>query len=385
MDEELNFEEVAKAYFDCRKNKRKTLYATDFEFDLERNLFRLYEELLEGTYKIGQSIAFVVEQPKVREIWASTFRDRVVHHVIYNRLSPRFYPSFIQNSFACIPGRGSLVGSDALWAGMRSITRNWSRPAYFLGADVRNFFVSIHKPTMFDLLMPRLYEPWLRELTHYVLFHDPRTNCFMKSRREVFERVPHSKSLWNIPSDSGLPIGNLTSQFFANVYLDALDQFAKHELRAKYYYRYVDDFVILHESPDYLNECFARAEAFLRERLKLELHPYKKRIGLVDRGVDFVGYFHKPYRRYARSRTAHRAKSVVHQWLANPRAFSPETLVKFRDSTNSYWGLMRHTSSYRLRRHLGQLAQSLFVRPDEEYTKLILPKEIQRKGRGRSR
>ena len=120
----LTFEEVVQAYFDCRRHKRNTLYQLEFEFELETNLFDLYQDLLSGNYQIGRSFAFVVEQPKIREIWAATFRDRVVHHVIYNRLSPRFYPGFIQNTFACIPGRGSLAGSNALWSGMRSISRN---------------------------------------------------------------------------------------------------------------------------------------------------------------------------------------------------------------------------------------------------------------------
>jgi hypothetical protein len=205
------------AYFDCRRGKRNTLYAWNFEFDLERNLFDLYETLKNETYQISRSIAFVVEQPKIREIWAATFRDRVVHHVIYNRLAPKFYPGFIRNSFACSPGRGSLDGSSHLWAGMRSLTRNWQRPGYYLGADVRNFFVSIHKPTLFEILKPKIPEPWLLNLTSQVLFHDPRINCTLKSTREAFDRVPKHKSLRNTPSEVGLPIGNLTSQFFANV------------------------------------------------------------------------------------------------------------------------------------------------------------------------
>jgi hypothetical protein len=146
---ELNFEEVVVAYLACRKDKRNSIYATDFEFELEKNLFQLYEDLVSENYQIGLSIAFVVEQPKVREIWAASFRDRVVHHIIYNRLSPRFYPSFIKNTFACIPDRGSLVASDTLWAGMRSITHNWQKKSYFLGGDIRNFFVSINKITHF--------------------------------------------------------------------------------------------------------------------------------------------------------------------------------------------------------------------------------------------
>lgn len=374
MDNDLSFEEVVVAYFDCRRRKRNAFYALDFEFELENNLFELYQDLLQNAYRIGRSVAFVVEQPKIREIWAATFRDRVVHHVIYNRLNPRFYPGFIRNTFACIPGRGSLDGSNYLWAGMRSITQNWNKPAYYLAADVRNFFVTIHKPALFELLAKKIHEPWLMDLTKQVLFHDPRTNCIVKSKREAFNRVPKHKSLWNTPVVQGLPIGNLTSQFFANVYLNELDQFAKHELRAKYYYRYVDDFVILHESHEYLNDCFSKAGRFLQDRLKLQLHPFKKRLGLVDQGVDFVGYYHKPYRRYVRQRTARRAKSVVDQWRMNPRAYSPEVLIRLRNSTNSYMGLIRHTSSYRLRKHLCDQVRSLFVWPDENYTKLILPR-----------
>lgn len=233
---ELQFVEVAQAYFDCRKHKRNTRYALDFEFHLERNLFDLYVDLIEDRYQISQSIAFVVDQPKIREVWAATFRDRVVHHIIYNRLSPRFYPSFIQTSFACIPERGTLVASDSLWQGMRSLTQNWSRTSsYFLGADVRNFFLSINKVALFDLLKKKIYEPWLLKLVEQVLFHDPRPTCQVKSKQEAFYRVPKHKSLWHAPSERGLPIGNLTSQFFANVYLNELDQFAKHILKARYY------------------------------------------------------------------------------------------------------------------------------------------------------
>ena len=222
---ELEFEEVVNAYFDCHKGKRNTIHAQSFEFHLEKNLFNLYQDLISGQYKISQSIAFVVEQPKVREIWAGTFRDRIVHHIIYNRLSPRFYPSFIRNSFACIPERGVLDGSDRLWSGMRSITRNWNESCYYLQGDVRNFFVSIDKEILFSMLIPKIQEPWLTALVSQVIFHDPRTNCILKSKRPAFDRVPRHKSLMNAAANKGLPIGNLTSQFFANVYLDALDTF----------------------------------------------------------------------------------------------------------------------------------------------------------------
>jgi RNA-directed DNA polymerase len=375
---DLTFEEVVNAYFECRQGKRNSNYALSFEYELERNLVDLYEDLVHGRYSIGRSIAFVVEQPKIREIWAADFRDRVVHHVIYNRLAPRFYPSFIRNSFACIPGRGVLDGSDHLWSGMRSITENWRKGAYYLQGDVRNFFVSIDKNVLFELLEPRLIEPWLKDLVRQVVFHDPRTNCFLKSKREVFDRVPRHKSLWNTDATKGLPIGNLTSQFFANVYLDALDQFVKHEIRAKYYYRYVDDWVILHEDPAQLNRHFDAIDEFLREKLRLELHPFKKRIAPIHQGVDFIGFIHKPFHRLVRPRTASKMVSLVHQWKKNPHGFHGRHLQALRNSINSYLGIVRWASSYRLREHVGNEVASLFVRPDQQYLKLVLPKRKDR-------
>ncbi len=368
---DLTFEEVVIAYLDCRRRKRRTIYALNFEYEMESNLFALYEELKAGTYEIGQSMAFVVEQPKVREIWAATFRDRVVHHVIYNRLAPRFYPSFISNTYACIPDRGTLDASDGIWKGMRSITQNWNKDAYFLGADIRNFFVSINKDILHGILIKKIHEPWLLKLTNQVLYHDPRSNCHIKSKKEAFDRVPRHKSLWFIPDNCGLPIGNLTSQFFANVYLNELDQYVKHQLRVPYYYRYVDDFVFLDESHERLNWIFKEVEVFLENRLNLELHPFKKRIGKVDQGIDFVGYFHKPYRRYTRKRTVNRMKSVVDQWRKSPSPYSHHSLWGLRASVNSYFGMIRQSSSFNVRKDLGDKLKCEFMWPDPKYNKIL--------------
>ncbi len=371
---ELTFEEVVQAYFNCRRNKRLSNYALDFEFNLEQNLFELYQELLEGRYQIGRSIAFVVEQPKIREIWAATFRDRIVHHIIYNRLAPRFYPRFIRNSFACIPGRGVLDGSDRLWSGMRSITRNWHRPGHYLQGDVRNFFVSIDKAILFQLIEPHVMEPWLKDLIHQVVFHDPRRNCYMKSKPSAFAHVPKHKSLLNKTPDKGLPIGNLTSQFFANVYLDELDKFVKHTLRAKYYYRYVDDWVILDESVATLNKHFDAIHEFLQTKLALELHPFKKRIAPIHQGINFIGFIHKPYRRQLRPRIANKMTSLLHQWKKSPHSLESKSLIHLRNRLNSYFGIARWASTYHLRKHIGDDLNSLFIRPDEHYLKLIVPK-----------
>ena len=232
--------------------------------------------------------------------------------------------------------------------------------------------MSINKNILFDLLKPRMVEPWLVELTRKVLFHDPRQDCLLKSTRALFDRVPRYKSLWHAPTHCGLPIGNLTSQFFANVYLHELDLFVKHTLKAKYYYRYVDDFVILDPCPAVLNRQFMDIDAFCRDKLALQIHPFKKRIAPIVQGIDFIGFIHKPYYRRLRIRTAARMVDLVRQWEKDPSRYDEESLLKLRGRLNSYLGLARWASSYKLREHVCERVRSLFIAPDKGYAKVLI-------------
>ncbi|WP_038636691.1 RNA-directed DNA polymerase [Pseudomonas chlororaphis] len=300
---------------------------------MEINLLELYDDLIAGTYRPGRSICFVVTRPKAREVWAADFRDRIVHHLLYNRIGPGIERSFIADSCACIPGRGTLYAAKRLESKIRSVTQNWSRPCWYLKLDMANFFVSIDKRVLAQQLTARINEPWWLQLAIQVLMHDPRDNYEVRSPAHLFNRVPQYKRLTAQPAHLGLPIGNLSSQFFANVYLDALDQFAKHTLRAKHYIRYVDDFVFLHESPQQLNEWLAQVEAFL-PRLGARLNPSKTILQPVDRGVDFVGHVIKPWRRTTRKRS-------VAQALKRTAAAPAEDL---RETANSYFGLLGQAS-----------------------------------------
>ena len=292
-----------QAYLDCRATKRNTASALAFEERLERNLVDLHAELCTGQYRPGTSICFVNLRPKPREVWAATFRDRVVHHLVYNKISPRFYASFIANSCACIPTRGTLYAAKRLEHSVRSVTQNWSRPAHYLKMDLANFFVAINKTVLREQIAHRVTEPFWLALTETILFHDPRTDYRYQGDPALMDLVPAHKRLLNSPADTGLPIGNLSSQFFANIYLDALDQFCKHQIGAKHYVRYVDDFVILHESPQWLNAALARINAWLPERLGAHLNPTKTILQPVARGIDFVGHVIKPWRRTTRPRS----------------------------------------------------------------------------------
>ncbi|MDP3228479.1 MAG: RNA-directed DNA polymerase [Acidovorax sp.] len=328
------FQDLLQAYLDCRATKRNTASALAFEERLEANLLALHDEVLSGQYRPGRSICFVITRPRPREVWAADFRDRIVHHLLYNKISPRFYAGFIANSCACIPGRGTLYAAERLEHDVRSITQNWSRPAHYLKCDLANFFVAIDKATVLAQLARKVTEPFWLALARTILFHDPRVDHELRGTFELLARVPPHKSLFNAPADTGLPIGNLSSQLFANVHLDALDQFCKHQVKARRYVRYVDDFVLLHESPQWLYEALQRITAWLPEQIGARLNPSKTILQPVERGIDFVGHVIKPWRRETRKRTV---ATAVNRLQAMPAA-------DVFAAGNSYLGLMRQAS-----------------------------------------
>lgn len=362
-DAALSFLDLVQAYFDCRDNKRNTYTALAFEQHLEANLHQLHDELAGGTYQPGPSICFVVTRPKPREVWAANFRDRVVHHLLYNRIGQRFERSFIADSCACIPGRGTMYAAQRLESKIRSITRNWSRRAYYLKADLANFFVAIDKRILGQLLARRIPETFWLDLAIKILFHDPRPGAVVQSEPERLALIPPHKSLWTQPAHLGLPIGNLSSQFFANVYLNELDQHVKHALRVRHYIRYVDDFVLLDESPQWLNYARADIEAFLPS-LGMRLNPRKTVLQPIERGIDFVGQVVKPWRRQIRRKTANEA-------LRRLDAMPEEELFV---SGNSYLGLHRQaTHSHQDRAGIARLLLARDRTVDRGFTKSFRP------------
>lgn len=332
---DFSFKDLNRAYLDCRKHKGNKPTALAFGGQIEQNLRSLYTELVNGTYRPGRSVCFVITRPKPREVWAADFRDRVVHHLLHNHLAPRFFASFIADSCACIPGRGTWYAVRRLDAKVRSASENWSKPVWYLKGDLANFFVSIDKNVLWDRLVNRIPEPWWQWLTHTILFHDPRKNFELRGAPSLLQLVPPHKRLTSQPAHLGLPIGNLSSQFFANVYLDALDQFVKHRLGARHYIRYVDDFVILHESPQWLNAALAQIETFLPYVLHARLNPSKTVLQPVDRGIDFIGQVIKPWRTHTRRRTVRQAIDRIKNMAASDVCAS----------ANSYFGLLRQATA----------------------------------------
>ncbi|MDX9742155.1 MAG: RNA-directed DNA polymerase [Gammaproteobacteria bacterium] len=334
MDSGYSFEKLVQAYFDCRRHKRTAASALHFEQRLEPNLIELHEGLESGAYRPGRSICFPITRPRPREVWAASFRDRIVHHLVYNQIADRFHRRFIADSCACIPGRGTLYAAERLEAKVRSQTQNWSRPGFYLKCDLANFFVSIDKRILWPLLVAQIHEPWWRGLTKVILFHDPRQDYEVRGDPQALARVPEHKRLTSADRWHGLPIGNLSSQFFANILLNELDQHVKHRIRAKHYTRYVDDMVLLHESPDWLGEALAGINDFLPS-LGLALNPRKTVIQPIRRGIDYVGQVIKPWRRTTRPRTLHAALARLEHMPA----------ADLFEAGNSYLGLTRQAGA----------------------------------------
>lgn len=238
-----------------------------FELNAEANLLALQEELRAHTYKPGRSICFITDGPKPREVFAADFHDRVVHHLLVSHHERVFEPIFIHDSYACRKGKGTLAASNRLVTFLRRVTANGKRPAWALKLDVANFFPSIYKETLYAILFQKITHPELLWLTRTLLFHDPTANYFFRSYdRNVpgpespYYPVPRIKSLFGKHNELGLPIGNLTSQFWGNVYLNELDQFIKRKLKCRYYMRYVDDMVLLAEDKQVLEKWCSKLD-----------------------------------------------------------------------------------------------------------------------------
>lgn len=357
-------EDVFYAYYDCRKEKRNSWSALKFEEQLERNIMQLHRELAEQTWEPGRLSCFVITHPRPREIWASEFRDRIVQCVFYNRWRERFHNSFICDTYACIPGRGALYGANRVSKMMRQISHNYQKEVFFLKVDFANFFVSINKNILQRILFCKIKTRWDQWVCRKILWADIKANPLIKSKQKLINLVPKHKSLFSALPHKGLPIGNLTSQFFANIYLNEIDQYAKHKLKLQYYGRYVDDIVAYGYSGQELNIICQQIDNYAHEKLEIKLHPRKTSINKIEHGVNFVGYIIKPYRRYLRNSII----SNLMQKTEDPLFFKNADVVA---SVNSYLGMLRHVNGYNARRKICQRLEWLGYNSDIELTKLL--------------
>jgi len=353
--------DLFQAYYDARENKRNTINALKFEIDYEKKLFGLYEDLLSGKYEIGPSICFISFNPVKREVFAADFRDRIIHHLIYNYISPFFENLFINDSYSCRPGKGTSCGIKRLNYFIRSCSENYKKNCYILKLDIEGYFMSIDKNILYkkveSLLQtkrPNLDLDFLLPLIRKVIFHDPIKNCIIRGRRADWFGLPKSKSLFYAGKNKGLPIGNLTSQLFGNVYLNDFDHFMKRKLVLRYYGRYVDDIVIVHQNKEYLKSIIPTVRKYLKDNLFLELHPNKIYIQYFSKGVSFLGAIIKPYRIYVKNKTKGNfyKKLIIWRRIISEKGgkITKNDLKKILACVNSYLGIMGQYNTHKLRK-----------------------------------
>ena len=282
-----NLSNLILAYKKARKGKTKKKYVIEFKKNLIKNLLGLQEELKNQTYKPQPLKIFILRDPKTRKISKSAFRDRIVHHAIVNVLEPIFDRNFIYDSCANRNGKGNLFALKRFREFFSSITKNNSRVAFCLKADIKHYFHEVNHEVLIRIIRRKVNDEEIIWLIKKIL-SNKEIGGQGQSRLQDFTK--------------GMPLGNLTSQFFANIYLNELDRFVKHKLKAKFYIRYVDDFVILHLSKLQLSTWKQRIDSFLKDDLKLQLHPDKSRTISLSKGIDYVGfrvfYYHKLLRKW---------------------------------------------------------------------------------------
>ena len=354
----FTIEKLWKAYRDCLQKKKGTVSALKFEMDRERNLFTLLEELQKRTYKISRHICFVITDPTPREIFAANFRDRIVHHLLCNEIAPFFESDFVETSFANRKGKGTHKAVQCL-------RENMQNGGYFLKMDIQAFFRSINKDILYRMLKKKLLSlgrsfSWTNNilwLCETIIFHDPVSDHIFCGEYPK-NVIPPSKSLF-YSGGKGLPIGNLTSQFFGNVYLNELDQY----IRSLGFIniRYVDDFVLFGEKEDLLS-VIMKIQEFLTQNLHLSIHPKKVILQNVNKGVDFLGYFVKPDYTLVRRSVVSRLKKKMCCGGIN------------LSTLNSYFGHFLHANSYGLRKSICEKVS--YLKFDSDYRKFITTSQI---------
>ena len=331
-----SFKNIKLAYKKARKGKSKKNYVLKFEKDLSKNLKHLQKELSNKTYKPKPLKEFILRDPKTRKICKSIFKDRIVHHAIINILEPIFDKRFIYDSFASRKGKGQHKAIKRFDEFKRKVSKNGKKLkaikdenyvcGYCLKADIEKYFDTVSHKILINILRDKIKDNNLISLIEKIL-----NNHFVKAK------------------DKGMPLGNHTSQFFANVYLNELDYFVKHKIKAKYYIRYVDDFVILHNSDKQLKRWKKKIDIFLKKELKINLHKDKSKITPLHKGIQFLGFRIFYHHKLLRKSNIYNMKKKLRIWQENHKKglISYEKLI---EKLEGWFAHASHGNTYNLRK-----------------------------------
>lgn len=324
-----------------KKDKQKKKDVLAFEWNLESNILNLYRDLKYHRYRHGVYTSFYIHDPKQRKIHKAIVRDRVLHHAVFRILNPIFEPAFISHSFSCRIGKGTHKGINALKKMLVKVSNDGRRPCFALKCDIKKFFGSVDHGILFGIVKKQIKDAKALWLIEEII------SSFGRDNSRVLRQAQDSRE----SSQRGLPIGNLTSQLFANIYLNEFDYFIKHQLKIKNYVRFTDDFVIVLPDKESLLILIPKIKRFLAKKLKLKVHPDKILIRKYNQGVDFLGYVLFPYYRFLRTKT----KRGIFRKLKK-RVFEYRTGVISKEileqSFNSYFGVLSHADTYELQEDL---------------------------------
>lgn len=325
----INIENIFQVWGMFRKGKGKRKDVQLFERNLEDNLFALHRCLKDKTYQHGKYGSFYIQDPKQRHIHKAEVKDRVVHHLLYEFLYELFDPLFVYDSYSCRIKKGTHKGVARLTKLLRKVSKNNTRKCWVLKCDIKKFFHTIDHEILLRLLAKKVKDGdiiWL--LTQII---------------ESF----HSE----FGKGKGAPLGNLTSQIFANIYLNEFDQFVKHKLKIRYYLRYADDFLILGTNREELFQCINTLKWFLGKSLKLELHPKKVIVKKHAQGIDFLGYVVFPHYCLPRAKTR---KRIFKKLKIKIEELGTGKIPResFNQTIQSYFGFLVHANSYGLTQRL---------------------------------
>ena len=307
-------ENLLEAWREFLPGKRGKCDVQEFQLRLMDNILSLNSDLVNGHYRHGGYQAFKISDPKPHDIHKAAVRDRLLHHAIYRQLYPFFDRTFIADSFSCRDGKGTHAAMDRFQKFGRIVSRNNTRTCWVLKCDIKKFFANIDHRTLVEVI------------SQYT--SDKRLVWLLREIVDSFSSP--------IQPSIGLPLGNLTSQLFVNIYMNEFDQFMKHHMRAKYYIRYADDFAIFSPNREWLKVILPEISNFLRNRLRLSLHPKKISIATMASGIDFLGWVHFPDHRVLRTSTKRRMiKRILH-------TEKNETLASYR-------GLLAHGNAEKIK------------------------------------
>lgn len=364
--------DLRKAYKEARKQKANTGSCIRCSIEEEVEIDELAETIIDGSYAMRPSICFLVEVPVIREVIAADFRDRIIHHYLFNYLNTQLERELIEDCYSCREGKGTGYGVDRLEHHIRSCSLNYTREAWALQLDISGYFMSIDRWKLYVMAMELMVrigrqrnaqgyllrdQPkhlLVEQLLATVILYDPMRNCEIRDWKGLFAKLPKNKSLRYAPEGIGLPIGNLTSQMFSNLYMNCFDQWVKRHLKVKHYGRYVDDSFYISTDRDWLLSMVPQIDDYLRKNLGLHLNLQKTKLTEIHRGVTFLGVHLKPFRRYLKTESLQRMRQRVSEMTTISKITLEKEQVRWflLSKANSMLGMLNGTSSYNLRKEL---------------------------------